>query len=261
MSGMFHPSSVAVTTGCSATAASIARAQHIATRCGVAYVPRSGSLATTCTRGGVDILYVVETSRESLRMPSGERIGADQGMLATRLHAGRTHPLIRATAIARVQRIMDGTLGLGHDALHLAAIWKLPILGAEASPVVFSLLESGLAQLKQQGGPAGAAAGCIEPRLGRSADILSKVEVGSVDVLLLAPMYRTPRNAAPGYPLFRKVAVHDPIDEETLHAAREAEVRRIVLKLDRRAAPPSIWGGSPEHRVRGKSNTYLLWDL
>jgi len=258
---MIPLSTLAVTTGCSSTAAHVARARAVAARCGVAYVPRKGSLAKTCAEGDVTMLYVVEKQRESLRLPTGERIGVDQGMLTMRLHTGRDHPLIRATAIDNVQRIMDGTLGLAHDALHLASVWNLPILGAEASPVVFSLLESGLEQLGATEGPASVAAQWIEPRLGRSADILRAVEVGSVDVLLLAPMFRSPRNAAPGYPLFRNVAVHDPLDEETLAAARAAGVRRVVLKLDRGEAPADTWKGPLEHQVRGKANVYWLWDL
>ncbi len=253
--------SLAVTTACSASDANITRAKQIATRCGVMYVPRSGSLAETSARANVTLLYVVEKQRESLRTPNGERIGVDQGMLATRRHAGHDHPLIRATAIEDARRNMDGTLGLGHDALHMAAIWNLPILGAEASPVVFSLLESGLEKLTQTDGPASAAARCVDARLVRSAQVLSNVEVGSVDVLLLAPMFRSPRNAAPGYPLFRQVAVHDPLDDETLSAAHEAGVRRIVLKLDRGTSPPALWRGPVEQRVRGKANDYWMWDL
>jgi len=258
---MFPLSSLAVTTGCSSTPANIARARAIASRCGVSYVPRTGSLAKTCAQADVTMLYIVEKQRESLRLPTGERIGVDQGMLNMRLHTGRDHPLIRATSIDNVQRLMDGTLGLAHDALHLASVWNRPVLGAEASPVVFSLLESGLEQLAATAGPVSAAAQWIEPRLGRSSDILMNVEVGSVDVLLLAPMFRSPRNAAPGYPLFRNVAVHDPLDEETLDAARDAHVRRIVLKLDRGSPPPNFWKGSSEHVIRGKSNVYWLWDL
>ena len=119
---MKRSSSLAVTTGCNATSDTIARAQAVAARCDAAYAPRNGSLKRTCVRANVDLLYVVEKHRESLRVPTGERIGVDQGMLATRRHEGAKHPLIRATAIEGLQCIMDGTLGLGHDALHMAAL-------------------------------------------------------------------------------------------------------------------------------------------
>ena len=138
--------SLLITTSHNLPAVRHERAAQIADRCGAPFVPRRGSLGDLFAGSHVERVYVVSAEREVLHARDGTSIGVDEGMLKTRLHAGRQHPLIRAVAPSPVTCILDATLGLAADALHLAAALGVPVTGTEINPVVFSLLEAGLAR-------------------------------------------------------------------------------------------------------------------
>jgi len=202
----------------------------------------------------------VSAEREVLHARDGTSIGVDEGMLKTRLHAGRQHPLIRAVAPSPVTCILDATLGLAADALHLAAALGVPVTGTEINPVVFSLLEAGLARMRRGPEPAAAAAHHITPHLTDARTQLVREGPDSVDVVYLAPMFSDPKRAAPGYAVFRSVAHGASLDEATLEAARTAARQRVVLKLARGEVPPPCWPSDADRTVRGKAVTYRVWE-
>ncbi len=232
----------AVTTTHHASAERQSRADRVALRCGVPRIPRQSTLPGTFELAGVDVLYVVAQSRDVLVHRSGESITITPGLLKTRLHNGLKHPYIRAIAPDGVlpDVVFDGTLGLALDALHLAGL-GVRIEGSEASPAVYSLLEEGLPRLARGPEPAASAAARIHPTAGRAAEILSAWGPDSVDVVVLSPMFASPRKAPPGYAVFREVAVSDPLGLDTVEAARAAARRRVVLKLRRDEPAPESW--------------------
>ena len=145
--------------------------------------------------------------------------------------------------------MVDGTLGLAGDALHIAEVLGCRVTGIEGSPPIFSLLEEGLPRLAREL----EAAGRIALRLGEAGEVLGTLD--TADAVFLAPMYERPRAAPPGFELLRRVAVHDPFSERILAAAL-AVAPWVVLKVDRGAPDPGGFGT----RVRGKSVDYLVMD-
>jgi len=225
-----------VTTSDKPNAGQIERAHRVAERCDVLYVPRRGPI------GG--FAYVVGRNRDELR-DRGTSLTVHQGMLRARLQAGLEHPLIRALGPAK--HVVDGTLGLAGDALHIASVLECQVTGIEGSPVIFSLLEEGIPRLARELD----AAGRISLRHGEAGVVLD--EMGPADAVFLAPMYQTPRAASPGFELLRQVALHDPLSDRILDAAARI-APRIVVKVD----PGTADVAGTIERIRGKSVDYLV---
>ncbi len=223
-------------------------------RCGLPVVERRGSLARIQREHGVDWIYVVARDRESVT-DGNARLHVDAGLLHAKRASGRAHPLITALLGpdhrgAQLTRVFDGTLGLAGDALHLAAVLACEVVAAEASPVVFSLAEAALADPDPSFADA---AQHIRPVLGLAEHVL-KAE-GPFDAVFLAPMFETPALAAPGYPVFRRLADHRPLDAATLDAARAA-APRVVVRWEKGGAPPEPSGWEA---VPSKAVDYWVW--
>jgi 16S rRNA (guanine1516-N2)-methyltransferase len=224
-------------------------------RCGVPYFPRTGPLSALWER--TDLLYVVQRDHELLR-DRNERIRVTKGLLKARLHGAGNHPLVRAIVGdgLRIGHIHDATMGLALDSMHLSGATGARVTGSEASSLVFSLLEAGLPDLGREPSMTDLVAR-IQPKLGHARTHLEAMEAGSLDAVLLAPMYAEPRSAPPGYAVFRKAAEHAPLDRETIEAARRA-ARRVVLKVDRGQPPAEAWPIEDDTVITGRSVDYRV---
>jgi len=193
-----------------------ARAREVAARTGWAWIARRGPLAALLEahRGA----YVVGRDREEL-VTTDSRVAVDLGLLHAHRAAGRDHPLIQSVGAPSV--IVDATLGLCRDALHLAAVTGARVIGLEVAPALVCLAEEGLPRLARD-----------EPAAGRvsveQAD--SRVRLASLraDVVTLSPMFDEPKAAAPGFDVLRELAASQPLDETWLRAAFEAAPRVVV---------------------------------
>lgn len=227
------------------------RACQVATRCGVVATRRRGALRHLLGEGG--LAYVV--GRDKDRLDDGRHsLFVHPGLLAARLHAGRQQPLIRAILGDRqaVQRVVDGTLGLAIDAMHLAGALDAEVVGVEASPAIYSLCEEGLARLARDGV---AAAGGVRPVLGTARDVLAGLPTGSADAVFLAPMFARAAPAAPGWDLLRPLAHAAPLDADTLREALRVG-GRVVVKLSPQDPVPALLAGCP--RLRGSAVDYAI---
>ncbi|HJL23737.1 MAG TPA: class I SAM-dependent methyltransferase, partial [Polyangiaceae bacterium LLY-WYZ-15_(1-7)] len=157
-----------VTTSRGPEPAQVERARAVAARCGVAFRERSRARPSRDGR-----VYVVERGRERLRR-GAEALGVHVGMRAARRARGEAHPLLRALGPAR--RVVDGTAGLGQDAMHLADAGR-EVVAIEASPVVYSLLEAALPRLAPD----------VALRFGGAEAELAELEA---DAVYLDPMFR-----------------------------------------------------------------------
>ena len=243
-----------VTTSGRPTEARIARAREVARRCGVAYVPRQGSVARLRREHGAGIVYVVGHDKE--RLDDGERsLFVHEGLLKARLTDGLDQPLIRAvTDGRRASRLVDGTLGLAVDALHLAAATGAEVLGIEAVPAIHALCESGLRRLVAAGL---AAAGRVEPRHGLHHEVLASLPDDHADAVFLAPMFDAPAAAAPGWDLLRPLACYAPVDEAVVTEALRVAPRLAVKLAPRDRVPEALASRGPEW-VRGRRVRYAV---
>ena len=253
-----------VTTQRKASAAEVERARRVAASVGGRYEPRRRRNLSRLRRDlGDPRLYVLNKGRDEVR--EGEQmLCAHPGLYCLKILDGRAHPLIRALAPgegAEVHRIVDATLGLAGDALHMAGVLGAQVVGIEASAVLGALLDEGLSRMSAQTGSKWAeAASRIALVVGDAAEILAGMAPDSAEVVYLDPMFDRAASAAPGYPLFRRLARKTPLDARLLAEARRVASRRVVLKIPGASQAPALAVEAPgwNRRVRGQAVDYLV---
>jgi len=252
---------IATTTGGGERAA-VARAREVASRCGLTYVPRRDSVARLLRAHDAAGAYVVGPTRAELRV-GGERLTVHPGTLRIAIHRGALHPLARAVAppgAAPVREVIDATLGLAKDAVHLAAVLGCRVVGLERSRLLVCLAEDGLARMAAERRPWSAGAGRVEVVEADATGHLAGRPDASVDVVYLDPMFPTPRKAAYGFDLLRRLAWPEPLTAGLLGEALRVARGRVVLKVPRGAQAeemtpdPAVWTG----RVEGTDLDYLI---
>lgn len=248
------PPRLVVTTAKDATGAASRRAAEVAARCGAEVATRSGSLEELLAARGAGLAYVVGREGEWLQAPGGTRLAVHRGMLGSRRDAGAIHPLVRALAPAGeppLARVLDATLGLALDAIHLADVLGVEVIGVEVSPVLAALAEAGL---RRESALGLAAAERVRVVCGDAADVLAAMPAGAVDAVYVDEMFARPRRSAPGFTLLRRIAAHAPLGERFWTEARRVAARRVVVKLPRDAADPS--GAGFDELVIGQAMAY-----
>lgn len=186
-------------------------------------------------------------------MSAQARLGIGVGLLHAHRAQGTAHPLLRALGpLDADSHVLDGTLGLALDALHVAAVTGARVTGFEWHPALFSLTEAGLRQLAASGK---AAASRVQPFLGDS-----RVELRDyrADAVMLSPMFDEPRRAPPGFELLRHLARHAPLGEDWLASALSA-APRVVLRARRAQPVPPFAEPHLIEVMRGKAVDYWVF--
>jgi hypothetical protein len=215
---------LAITTCYKPTPAHLARASSLSARFSAPLLERR---AYEHMFDGIDLFYVVARAHDEVRERDGAACFVQPGLLSSKLTQKREHPFIRALGDA--SSLFDCTLGLGSDTLHAQTVLKCSVVGTEASPILFALLEEGL------------------PRLGVTAEIhnvhalerLREMESKSVDVVMMDPMMSRAKKSAPSFELLRKLALHDKATPELVDEAKRVG-RRVVMKLGK--GQPMLFG-------------------
>ncbi len=246
-----------VTTSVNAGQKQHERADLVAQRCGASRMALTGTRAVDAL-APADTLYMVGRGRDELRTASGT-LFVNQGLLKSRLHAGLDHPLIRALTDGRsVTRIIDGTLGLAGDGLHVAGALACEVIGIEASPAMFCLLEEGVARMTSEPGPVARCAARLQLHHGDCAQIMRTFPDNHADAVLLAPMYDSPDKAAPGFELLRSVAIYDPLSPEQVHEGLRVAPRVVVKWPGGEPPPPALGAFSSVSCIEGQRVNYWL---
>lgn len=238
----------------------IERSQARAAELGLEWVRRDRGVKTVLARHGASLAYVV--SREKEMLTDGERsLFMHPGLFYLKQGDGRTHPLIRALSpegAPPVRRVIDATLGLAGDALHVAAVLDVEILGIEASPILASLVREGLERVARERRRWRRPASAITVRQGQALDVLQGLGDGAADVVYLDPMFVEPLGAQPGFDLLRLVADASQPSSALLAEAARVALRRVVVKVGGAAPPPAAAPPPPgwNHWVRGGAVDY-----
>jgi 16S rRNA (guanine1516-N2)-methyltransferase len=159
-----------------------------------------------------------------------------------------------------VQTVLDGTLGLAHDALFLATALDAQVRGVEKSLVLALLLEEGLPRLSLTI----PAAARVSVEHADTLNVLNAAPSTSVDVVFLDPMMAREKGSSGTFGAMRTFAwphrAHDVLLTEAVRVAR----RRVVLKLGIGAPLPPVArvdGALPFSRgERGKNVVYHVHD-
>jgi len=94
------------------------------------------------------------------------------------------------------------------------------VIGVEASLAMFALVSEGL---KAMGST-------IDVRHGSSLEVLRAMPAGSVDCVVIDPMFDRPKKSSPAFEMLRRFAVHEPLERETLEEAQRVARRWVVVK-------------------------------
>lgn len=185
---------------------------------------------------GATHLYVVARDHDEVRTQDGGACFVQPSLLKMKLQDEARHPLMRALlgTDPRIERLFDCTLGLAADSMHAACVLGCEVVGMEASPVLFSLLEEGLPRLAR----AHPALARIEPRCGDALDELARLADDAVDVVMLDPMMSRPKRSTPSFEVLRDFAKAERADALLMEQARRVARRRVVLKLGKGAPLP-----------------------
>lgn len=210
-----------------------AEAERIAASCGLVAQERAGRTLEELLAVAVAPVLVLGRSRADLHVPlrGGVRtFRATVGMAFLRLlraRKGETDPLVRLAGLRAGDLVLDATLGLGGDALVASYTTGARVIGLEVQPLLAAFAMAGLPRLPE---PAQEAGRRIEVRCKDHRTALRELPAGSVDVVLLDPMFRTTGDAGPLFDLLREHADHAPLDLETLGAARRVARRGVLVK-------------------------------
>jgi 16S rRNA (guanine1516-N2)-methyltransferase len=228
----------------------------------------AGRLELPCVEsaGDFEALLVVRTARLELVFPglratkplTVDFVGGAFGY-ARRLN--RFGSLYQAVGLrgGRRPRVLDATAGLGRDAFRLAYA-GCDVLAVERSPVLFALLEDGVARALREPEIAARIGGRLRVLCADSRDVLRRTSADvAPDVVYVDPMYPEREKAAlvkVEMRLLRRVAGDDPDAAELLRAALDAARERVVVKRMRRAPP--IWG-APSHCCQDRTTRYDVY--
>lgn len=161
--------------------------------------------------------------------------------------------LVRLCELKPGDSVLDGTLGLGSDALVCARVVGPTgrVIGIEASLPLFALASEGLARK-----PPFTASATIEVRRGNALSVFSTLEPRSIDCVIFDPMFDLPKSATPSFDMLRRYALHEPLDEATLAQARRVARRWVVVKGGRYGKEFARLGLTPLKLTRFKP---LVW--
>lgn len=232
---------------------------------------RAAEVAATCQaprvrHRGIDHLlaraeavYVVGADRDRVHT-AGAVLRPGEGLMKLKTKDGRGHPILRAVAPLEApppELLIDATLGLAQDALHISELIGCPVLGLEASAPLFCLVQDILRRLQGSRWSAAAARICLEH--GRAEALLAARAPNSASVVFLDPMFERPRRAAPGFSVLRTLAEPAPLSAALLAAALRVARDRVVLKLPTGAQPP-VPAPPPgfNRKVPGKAFDYWI---
>ena len=149
------------------------------------------------------------------------------------LAKGNTDRLLRVLKLGQGMTVLDGTMGLGSDALIEA--WQVgetgKVIALEASPIISSIVGFSLKQLTAiAGDPIGQLARRIEVKTESFEHFLEDQKDSSVDVIYLDPMFDRPVQSSDGISPLRHWARHLPISQAVLKDAVRVVKQRVVIK-------------------------------
>ncbi|MFO0596203.1 MAG: class I SAM-dependent methyltransferase [Myxococcaceae bacterium] len=211
------------------------RAQAVARDAGVPFVRReTGSSLERLAQTAATALLVYGGDGWALHDAEGV-LPWTPGMAQLRIKrldrdgVGGDDYLLKVAELRPGDVVIDGTLGLGSDALVCAHRVgpRGRVIAVEASLPLCLLTREGLRDSELP------AAEHIECHHARAIDFLRARASGSADCVIFDPMFEKPKKSSPAFAALRRFAVNDPLDEATLAEARRVARRWVVVKSGR----------------------------
>ncbi len=237
----------------------IDRATNFATENGYRYVPRSDeSLDELLT--SVDAAFVMTNGAMTLATQHGT-LKAHLGTAFIRLKSidrGEGDPLIRAGDIRTGDRIVDTTFGLGRDALVAACAAGATgsLTAIESSDALYHLGHHGLTKGPLSPAAVASVGNNLDPAPVElvhddAVSWLADQTANTADVVLIDPMFTSPKTSDSGFTLLRSVADTNPLTKDWIEQAQRVARRAVVVKT---GAPPEWFDDIDISHVHSHSN-------
>jgi 16S rRNA (guanine1516-N2)-methyltransferase len=172
-------------------------------------------------------------------------------------------PLAKAVGVTgrHTPRVLDATAGLGGDAFRLAG-WGCSVRALERSPIVFSLLQDGLARAAQAAARLlRETAARIEPICADTRTYLAELpDADRPEVVYVDPMYPERRKATGAVrkemALLRRLVGDDPDAAALLDISKRIARDRVVVKRHKQVDPLEP---DPDVTYQGKIGRYDVY--
>lgn len=179
----------------------------------------------------------VENSEAPMVQTRKGELGYHEGTAALRTKRKRAgvDALVRALDLQPRDQVLDATLGMGFDALVIAAGLGPAgsVTGLEASPLLCELVRCGLADYQYTSPRLAQAAQRISAVCARHEAFLEQCAPNSYDSVYFDPMFESTIEKSSSMQRMREIAVHDPLSDRSLDLAVRAARRRVVIKCRR----------------------------
>lgn len=175
------------------------------------------------------------------------------GMTVMRCRTPERDPLIRALGLLPGETVLDGTLGLGHDAWVVLSVGGR-VIGVEANPLLALFTETGMRTVDPER--------CRGLRVitGRFEAHLTAPRAEVYDHVYLDPLFGGEGQASAGtWAPIRAVGRAGRFDLDGLLLAFDSARRQLVVKLAPGEAPPSLPGRPEPVIVSSKRLAFAVW--
>lgn len=183
-------------------------------------------------------VVVMEEGNPTLYHPDGVetplRFHLNIGALRLqKVEKGENDRFLQITGIEKGMNVLDGTLGLGTDAL--LAAWGVgktgKVIALEGSKAIFSIVDFSLGKLAQEDeGLVGDLARRIELNQISFTNYCETQESNCFDIVYLDPMFDKPRGKSIGIQPIRFWAQEEQLTEDMIRAACRLCRERVVIK-------------------------------
>ncbi|RBW69484.1 class I SAM-dependent methyltransferase [Bacillus taeanensis] len=149
-----------------------------------------------------------------------------------RLMKGEHDPFIQSAGLKHGMTILDCTLGLGSDSITASYVVgkKGRVISLEGNCYLAYLVKNGLQSWDSGSDEINKAMRAIEVKHVQLENYLAKLEENSVDIVYFDPMFEEAVSSSDGIKGLRHYAIYSELTEQTLHEAKRAAKKRIVLK-------------------------------
>ncbi|KJJ42476.1 hypothetical protein UM89_06410 [Bacillus subtilis] len=151
---------------------------------------------------------------------------------AKRFIRGEQEPMLRAAGLSEGDTFLDGTLGLGSDAIiaSMAVGHTGSVIGIEKNHLVSVLVKTGLHSWETDIDELQAAMRRIQVKHGDCFEYIRQLPDNSVDVVYFDPMFHEPVETSDGIAPLRDLAEDSVLHEGCIKEAVRAARKSVVLK-------------------------------
>lgn len=249
-----------VTTSHNSSYDQILKAQKLAQELGTEYLPKKTAIEVMKTLQ-YDFYYTVEKERLLIRWADGTFFfhPSSAKMRMRNIKHGQKEYLLEAMQLEGTEKILDLTLGLGSDAILMAAfLTEGIILGLEDSIHIYTIVKEGLISYHDSADWVNESARRIFPVHGNYKTYLDSLPPRSYDMIYCDPMFDHPVMSSSGLNPIRPFANYEVLEEADVEKMRRVATKRIVFKT---LANDHLLENIRVDKILGSKNSGILFGV